>query len=273
MQQRFAIVLFVLVTVLAVPAQVHGQATTGSISGRVVSSDRQPLPGVTITTASPMLQGVRIAVTSESGAYLIPLLPPGTYTVSFELSGFQTLKRTQQVASTHNAPVDVTLSLAMVNEAVTVVGDARPLGHTAQVATNFKQELMATLPSNRTIDAVLLMSPNVHATGPRGAFSIDGALSYENLYLLNGGVINENLRDSGYPLYIEDALQEVTVAAAGVSAEHGRFSGGLVTAVTKSGGNSFSGSLRTSFANDYWRSKTPAANDPKLDPNAANPGT
>ena len=272
MQQRFATVLFVLVAVLAAPVQVRGQATTGSISGRVVSSDREPLPGVTITTASPMLQGVRIAVTSESGAYLIPLLPPGTYTVSFELSGFQTLKRTQQVASTHNAPVDVTLSLAMVNEAVTVVGDARPLGHTAQVATNFKQELMATLPSNRTIDAVLLMSPNVHATGPRGAFSIDGALSYENLYLLNGGVINENLRGSGYPLYIEDALQEVTVATAGVSAEHGRFSGGLVTAITKSGGNNFSGSLRTSFSNDYWRSKTPAVNDPKRT-GAESPGT
>jgi len=272
MQQRFAIVLFVLVTVLAAPVQVRGQATTGSISGRVVSSDRESLPGVTITTASPMLQGVRTAVTSESGDYLIPLLPPGTYTVSFELSGFQTLKRIQQVASTHNAPVDVTLSLAMVNEAVTVVGDARPLGHTAQVATNFKQELMATLPSNRTIDAVLLMSPNVHATGPRGAFSIDGALSYENLYLLNGGVINENLRGSGYPLYIEDALQEVTVATAGVSAEHGRFSGGLVTAITKSGGNNFSGSLRTSLSNDYWRSKTPAANDPKRT-GAESPGT
>ncbi len=273
MQRRVATVLFAWVTLLGAPISVRGQATTGSISGRVLSSDRQPLPGVTVTTTSPMLQGARTAVTSESGDYLVPLLPPGTYTVSFELSGFQTVQRTQQVATTHNAPVDVTLSLASVNEAITVVGDARPLGHTAQVATNFKQDLMATLPSNRTIDAVLLMSPSVHATGPRGAFSIDGALTYENLYLLNGGVINENLRGSGYPLYIEDALQEVTVATAGVSAEYGRFTGGLITAITKSGGNNFSGSLRTSFANDYWRSKTPAATDPKRQPTAANPGT
>ena len=50
--------------------------------------------------------------------------------------------------------------------------------------------------------------------------------------------------------YIEDALQEVTVATAGVSAEYGRFSGGIANAVTKSGGNTFSGSFRTSFAND-----------------------
>jgi outer membrane receptor protein involved in Fe transport len=273
MQRPSPGVLFLLVTLLGAPVSVLGQATTGSISGRVVSSDRQPLPGVTIAVTSPMLQGVRVTLTSDSGDYLIPLLPPGTYTVAFELSGFQSAQRIQQVASTHNAPVDVTLSLATVNEAITVVADARPLGHTAQVATNFKQELMATLPSNRTIDAVLLMAPSVHATGPRGAFSIDGALSYENLYLLNGGVINENLRGSAYPLYIEDALQEVTVATAGVSAEYGRFTGGLITAITKSGGNTFSGSLRTSFANDYWRSKAPTTTDPKRDPTAQHPGT
>ena len=57
--------------------------------------------------------------------------------------------------------------------------------------------------------------------------------------------------------YIEDALQEVTVASAGVSAEYGRFSGGIANAVTKSGGNTFSGSFRTSFANERWRTYTP----------------
>ena len=93
----------------------------------------------------------------------------------------------------YNAAVDVTMSPGGVSEAVTVVADAQPFVETAQVATNFKQDLMATLPSNRTIDAVLLMAPSVHATGPRGAFTIDGAQSYENLYTLNGAVINENL--------------------------------------------------------------------------------
>ena len=57
--------------------------------------------------------------------------------------------------------------------------------------------------------------------------------------------------------YIEDAIQEVTVLSAGVSAEYGRFAGGVANAITKSGGNTFSGSFRTSFANDSWRSFTP----------------
>ena len=272
--RRLSLIVFLLaVGLVSATSPAFGQATTGSISGRLTSPDGQPLPGVTVSTRSPALQGVRTAVTSESGDYLIPLLPPGIYSVSFELAGFQTVTRTQQVAAAHNALVDVTLSLAAVTEAVQVIADAQPLAETAQVATNFKQDLMATLPSNRTIDAVMLMAPSVHATGPRGAFSVDGAMSYENLYLLNGGVIAENLRGSAYPLYIEDAIQEVTVATAGVSAEYGRFAGGMVTAITKSGGNLFEGSFRASFANDYWRSVTPAASDPKRDPKAADPGT
>ena len=165
--------------------------------------------------------------------------------------------RTQNVAGTQNAILDVTLSPARVSESVDVVGQAQPFVDTAQVATNFKQNLMATLPTNRTVDAVLLMAPAVHPTGPRGAYTINGSQSYENLYILNGAVINENLRGMPMTPYIEDAIQEITVATAGVSAEYGRFAGGVATAVTKSGGNTFSGSFRTSFANDNWRSLTP----------------
>src|SRR5688572_9205365 len=266
-------VLFIAASLLTPASIALAQATTGSISGRVLSSDGQPLPGVTITATSPTLQGVRTVVTTESGDYLIPLLPPGTYSVSLQLEGFQTITRTQLIAGGYNAPMDATMSAGGVNVVVTVVADAQPLIATAQVATNFKQELMATLPSNRTIDAVMLMAPSVHATGPRGAFSVSGAQSYENLYTVNGAVIVENLRGSPYPLYIEDAIQEVTVATAGVSAEYGRFAGGMISVLTKSGGDLFSGSLRTSFANDYWRSLTPATNDPKRDANTADPAT
>ncbi len=184
-------------------------------------------------------------------------MPPGVYTISFELDGFQGLRRTQNVAGTQNAVLDVTMSPAGVSVSVNVVGQAQPFVQSAQVATNFKQDLMATLPSNRTIDAVLLMAPGVHPTGPRGAYSINGSQSYENVWTLNGAVINENLRGLPMTPYIEDAIQEVTVASSGVSAEYGRFSGGVGMAVTKSGGNTFSGSFRNTFANDSWRSLTP----------------
>lgn len=242
---------------LAIDTPSFAQAPTGTISGRVVSADGLALPGVTVSVTSPNLQGVRTAVTSANGDYLLPLLPPGDYTIAFEIGNFQTVKEVRSVAGTQNAVLDVKMSPAPVSETVTVVGQAQPFVDTAQVATNFQQNLMATLPSNRTLDAVLLMAPSVHATGPRGAYTINGSQSYENLYTLNGAIITENLRGSPFTLYIEDALQETTVSSAGISAEYGRFEGGVANVVTKSGGNNFSGSFRTSFANDSWRSYTP----------------
>jgi hypothetical protein len=243
--------------VFALTAPTLAQAPTGTISGHVVSADGQPLPGVTVSASGANLQGTRIAVTTGNGDYLIPLLPPGDYTISFEIGDFQSVKERRSVAGMQNVVVDSKLSPAGVNVAVTVVGEAQTFVDTAQVATNFKQNLMATLPSNRTLDAVMLMAPGVHATGPRGAFTVNGSQSYENVYTLNGAVITENLRGSPFTLYIEDAIQETTVSSAGISAEYGRFEGGVANAVTKSGGNIFSGSFRTSFANDSWRSFTP----------------
>ena len=79
-------------------------------------------------------------------------------------------------------------------------------------------------------------------------------MSFESLYLVNGVTVNENLRGQAFNIYIEDAIQETTVATDGVSAEYGRFSGGLVNVITKSGGNLFSGSFRESLFNDNWRS-------------------
>ncbi len=90
-------------------------------------------------------------------------------------------------------------------------------------------------------------------------------MSFENLFMVNGVVINENIRGQGVPLVIEDAVQETTVSTGAISAEFGRFSGGVVNAVTKSGGNRFSGSFRTSLTNDDWRALTPQAGDVKVD--------
>jgi hypothetical protein len=233
------------------------QNPTGTVSGRVVDQAGLPTPGVTVTATSPNLQGQRTTVSTENGDYILSLLPPGEYTVNFELSGFRPVARTVSVAPTENVPVDIELAIGGITERVTVVATAPNFIETAQVATRFEQDLVSALPTNRTLDAAILIAPGVHPTGPLGNYSIGGSVSFENVFVLNGAVINENLRGQPQPLYIEDAIQEITVATSGVSAEYGRFSGGLVTAVTKSGGNNFSGSFRTSFNNDAWREKTP----------------
>ena len=101
------------------------------------------------------------------------------------------------------------------------------------------------------------MAPAVHPTGPSGSFSVAGSMSFENLYMVNGVSVNENLRGQAQDLVIEDAIQETTVATAGVSAEFGRFGGGVVNIVSKSGGNQFTGSFRETMTNDNWRALVP----------------
>ena len=248
------LVVGVVTVVLLTAGLASAQSTTGTITGRVVDGQGLSVPGVTVNVESPNLQGIVSVVTSENGDYLVGLLPPGTYTVTFQLSGFERQQKTVALAPTQNLPVNVTMGPATLAETVNVVGrSADVLTQTAQVATNFKAELMALLPTARDLNAVLLRAPGTHPSGPSGNFTIAGATSFESLYLINGVTVNENLRGQPFNLFIEDAIQETTVATDGVSAEYGRFSGGVVNVITKSGSNLFSGSFRDTLNNDKWR--------------------
>jgi hypothetical protein len=246
--------LLIAVALLALAGVATAQTTNGTISGHVVDAQGLALPGVTVNATSPNLQGVRTVVTTENGDYVLSLLPSGTYTVTFELSGFQPTSKIVALAPTQVLPLDTTMGPAAISETVNVVGrTADVLTQTAQVATNFKQDLIRTLPTTGDINAIMLMAPNVHASGPSGNYSIGGAVSFESAFLINGVNVNENIRGQPTTPYIEDAVQETTVATDGVSAEFGRFTGGVINMITKSGGNIFSGSFRDSVNNDNWR--------------------
>jgi outer membrane receptor protein involved in Fe transport len=121
------------------------------------------------------------------------------------------------------------------------------------------------LPLGRTIGAATLLAPGVTDNGPGGNIMISGALSYENLFLVNGVVVNENLRAQPRNVYIEDAVQEHKISTGSISAEYGRFQGGIVNTITKSGGNQFGGSLRVTFNNDSWGALTPFPGDQNVD--------
>ena len=105
---------------------------------------------------------------------------------------------------------------------------------TTQVESNVKQSDVNKLPVNRNPVAVANLTPGVTTTGPGNNTVISGAFSYDNLWLVNGAVVNENLRGQPHALYIEDAIQETTILSGGVSAEYGRFTGGVVSSITKS---------------------------------------
>src|SRR5436190_14032091 len=216
--------------------------------------------------ASPVLQGTRTAVTSTNGDYIVPFLPAGDYDVTFELQGFQTVKRTNvSVKMAETLSLDVTLPVAAIAESITVTGQAAEIVPTATIASDFKKENLERLPVGRTLNDAVLLAPAVAGTGPSGNIMMAGALSFESQYLINGVVVNENLRGQALSLFIEDAVQETKVSTGAISAEYGRFGGGVVNMITKSGGNSLGGSFRTTFNNDAWRSLTPYPTDQTVD--------
>ena len=262
-----ALLACVLFTAVEAGAALAQGTPTGAIQGRIVGPDGLALPGVIVTAASPALQGVRTAVSSENGDYIIPFLPPGTYVVSYELAGFQTHKLDDLaivIAETRRA--DVKMSLASVTETVQISGSAAAeVAPNLTVATTYKSDRLELLPVGRTLNAATLLAPGVTDNGPGNNIMISGANSFENLFLVNGVVVNENLRGQARNLFIEDAIQETKISTAGISAEYGRFQGGVVNMVTKSGGNRYSGSFRVSLANDAWSAVTPYPGDETID--------
>lgn len=262
------------IVMLLCAATLAAQSTTGTLVG-TVTSDGQPLPGVTVTVTSPALQGSRTAVTGDGGGYHFPALPPGDYTVAFDLEGMQRIEKSAVVGLSQTARADAEMTLSSMAEEITVTASTPPAVETTEIAASFSVETVNQLPTGRTIDDIVALSPGVTEAGPNDQITISGSMSFESLFLVNGVVVNENVRGQPNPLYIEDAVQETTVLTGGVSAEFGRFTGGVVSTITKSGGNEFSGSLRDSLINDDWTEKSDFAAqvDPIDDINSVYEGT
>jgi outer membrane receptor for ferrienterochelin and colicin len=245
-----------LFAVFLIPSALLAQATLGTITG-TVTSEGKAVPGVTVTIASPALQGVRTSTSGDAGGYSFPNVPPGDYTATFELSGMQTVRKRVTVDVSTTSRADVELKVASVAEAITVTAAASPAAESTQVTTNFKIDTINELPTlDRSLRSITLLSPGVTDAGPNNQITISGAQSFDSIFLVDGVVVNENLRGQPNPLYIEDAIQETTVLTGGVSAEFGRFTGGVVSTITKSGGNEFSGSLRDNLTNPSWTAQS-----------------
>jgi len=272
--RRRTLALAAALVVLA--AASFAQTTpTGTLTGQVLDPDGLALPGVTVTVTSASLQGTRSTTTTANGDYILPFLPAGEYRVSFELSGFATVEHQVRLQVAETVPLNVQLTLAGVAETVTVSAEA-PADFTssATAAASYTAANIDKLPVNRDVRGAVLLAPGTTDTGPDregvGQVTFSGAFAYEGLFLINGVVANETLRNQVSTVFIEDAIQETKISTAAISAEYGRFAGGVANTITKSGGNDFSGSFRTTLTNDNWRSLTPFEKDLPEDPRIDN---
>jgi hypothetical protein len=265
MLKRLTRCLVVLVALVAMGTTAYGQGVqTGVLTGTVVDADGLVLPGVTVTVTSPALQGARTSVTDANGVYAVRGLPPGTYTLVFELTGMRTVEASQRVDLGLTAQVDAKLPLATVTEQVTVTAELPTLVTTTTGGANYRQEEINKLATNRTLQGIAELAPGLSDNTPNASqVTISGAFAYDNQFLVDGVDVADNLFGNPNNLFIEDAIEEVQVLTSGISAEYGRFGGGVVNAVTKSGGNQFSGSLRVNPYKPTWTEETPFETTPR----------
>jgi hypothetical protein len=249
---------FVLVFALVAGA-VFGQGTqTATLSGSVESRDGQPIPGATVTAKSPALIGIRSAVADTHGAYIFKGLPAGEYTLTFQATGMGTVELTKRLEVGSSATVDATLKLATVEETIVVTADAPTALVSPSGGAQYTSEQVDALANSRTLVGIAELSPGLTDNTPNGGqVTISGSFAYDNVFLIDGVDVNDNLFGSPDNLFIEDAIDEVQVLTSGISAEYGRFGGGIVNAVTKRGGNAFAGSFRTDLTNPAWKDETP----------------
>ena len=234
--------------VLFVAALAFPQAGTGRLEGVVRDAQGLILPGATVTLTGAAVMGQRTATTDVDGSYRFLALPPGTYNLSFGLSGFQTLNR-EGVVVTSGATftIDASLQIATVAETVTVTGES-PVVDVKQtgVSSTFDTQELQEVPSATDMWAVLQQTPGVRMQG----FDVGGShksqqTSYDSFGIKGQNIIrNEGVNNTegggwtgGY--YDFYAIDEYRVSAQGADVEMSN-PGSHVVATWKSGSNEFS---------------------------------
>ena len=243
-----------LLAVLSLSSVAWAQA---SITGVVKDSSGAVLPGVTVETSSPaLIEKVRTAVTDESGRYRIVDLRPGTYTVNFTLTGFQSVRREGiELPGTFTATVDADLRVGSLEETITVTGDS-PLVDVQSIRrqTVLDNDVISSIPSSRSYNSLMQLMPNtVTQTGAAMdtqvvpgmvVFGGAGGRSNEGRVSVDGISVGSAFNGAGVSSYIADVgnAREVTMITSGGlgDAENG---GPSLNIVPKEGGNSVRGSF------------------------------
>jgi len=254
MRRGFHLVVALAVCLLASThafAQGGGASSTGSINGKIADSSGGVLPGVTVSATSPSMMGVQTSVSDTGGNYRFPGLAPGTYTLTFELPGFNTLKREGIVISLgFTAAVNVELAVASLQETVTVTG-ASPVIDTSstRVQQNFKLEALQEIPNSRDLWSLLALTPGVGMSridvGGNRAGTQTGYTAYgfsgQNRVLVEG--INTTEGTSGAGFYVDyGSFEEVFLGTIAQGAEMPT-PGVQSQMLGKSGGNKFQGEI------------------------------
>ena len=247
---RFVRTLAVL-TVLLAPVAAFAQ-DSATIAGTVRDASGGVLPGVTVeASSSALIEKVRSATTNDTGQYSIVALPPGTYTLTFTLPGFNTVRQENiQLTAAITASINADLRVGDLQETVTVTGES-PLVDTRSARRQqvIDGDVLQTLPTSRSYNDVLQLAPGVVAGNGQAQlrpgmllFTAHGGNTQDGRLTLDGINTGASRGGAGVSGYIPDMqnAQEVTFSISGNLGE-AETGGPQMTVIPKSGGNTFSG--------------------------------
>ncbi len=239
-------------------AALYSQGTqTGNIAGTVKdASTGKPIASARVVLTTP--QGDRQTVTNPQGAFRFALLIPGPVTIKVSADGFIGASVTSRVNLGDTNVTDFPLkSTKAAGATVEVLATANNIDTTdAKTGQSFALETINDLPvQNRTIANIVSLAPGVSADA--NGLTIRGAQSTQVLYLVDGADVADPVTGGFAAQLNEDMLSDVQVLSGGVSAEYGRFTGGVVNTVTKSGSNEFSGIIRLTATDPAWNAYNP----------------
>lgn len=271
MARQRVVTALALLLVLIVSRSASAQSgTSGSIAGLVRDTSGAVMPGVTVEAASPaLIEKVRSVVTDNQGQYKILDLRPGTYSVTFTLAGFSTVRREGLILATGvTLPVNADLSVGSVEETVVVTG-VSPVVDVQNVRTQtvLTQETLDAIPSAKTINAFasLTLGATGNAQGDVGGnrgesfttFGVHGTSGADARMLRDGMLYTSMEVDGGGAGRIvsinQAAVAETTIQVGGMSAES-ETGGPQINAVPRDGGNRFSLYFNTSLTHPELQS-------------------
>jgi outer membrane receptor protein involved in Fe transport len=248
---------------LAIPSMVFAQGTTGRILGRVADPTGAMLSQVKVVASNEATGVNRSSQSNDSGDYVFPDLPVGTYTLSFELNGFKKdLRRSITLDVNQVITLNMTMQVGQNQEVVDVTSEAPLVDTTStQLGAVMDDRQVSNLPLNsRDTYQLLQLQPGVMSTvgssntivygsDSPGAVSVNGGRGRANNFSVNGGDANDLFVNLPTVQPTPDSIQEFRVLTNTFDAEYGRNSGSVVNVVTKSGTNQVHGNIYEFFRN------------------------
>lgn len=238
---------FSLISALTLPALA--QERYGEFTGTVMDATGAAIPGAKLTFTNKDTGVARVATAGANGTYIERNMEPGRYSVRAEAKGFSSFETGEVILLVgRTVKLDPKLNVGALDQVVTV-SDAAPLIDTGGVAIahNITSEEFNRLPKARSFQGLVLTSPSVNAGEVEGGFQVNGASGAENQYVIDGISTNSLINGRSRQNAAFEILQEVQVKTAGIDAEYGGAMGGVLSAITKSGGNNFHGEAHYYF--------------------------